>query len=324
MATVSDADWMAAIARLASRTYPLCRPNPGVAAVLVKDGRVISRGVTQPGGRPHAEAQALAALGNQSAKGMTMYVTLEPCAHKSNRGPACSDLMIAAKPDKVVIGQLDPDPRTNGKGIERMRAAGIEVVLLEDEASRASLKGFLSRETLGRPYVTLKLAMSLDGCIALPDGSSQWITGETARGHVHAHRARQDVILVGGGTWRADRPRLDVRLPGLEKRSPMRVLLTRGIAPDGVRVINEPAQISSLDDAQTLYVEGGAEAAASFLGQDLVDELHIYRAPVLIGKGQSALSDLGLESLGDAHDRWSLAETRQLGSDTFTSYVRTR
>lgn len=284
----------------------------------------MSRGVTQPSGRPHAEAQALAALGNQSAKGMTMYVTLEPCAHKSNRGPACSDLLVAAGPDKVVIGQLDPDPRTNGKGIERMRSAGIEVVLLKDEASGKSLKGFLSRETLGRPYVTLKLAMSLDGRIALPDGSSQWITGEEARAHVHANRARQDSILAGGGTWRADKPRLDVRLPGLEDRSPQRVLLSRGIAPDGVRVINNPFQISSLEGAQTLYVEGGAVAAASFLAVDLVDELHLYRAPIVIGEGQSALADLGLESLAEAHDRWRLAETRQLGSDTFTSYVRTR
>jgi diaminohydroxyphosphoribosylaminopyrimidine deaminase/5-amino-6-(5-phosphoribosylamino)uracil reductase len=182
----------------------------------------------------------------------------------------------------------------------------------------------LAREKLGRPYVTLKLAMSLDGVIALPDGSSQWITGEEARAHVHAHRARQDAILVGGGTWRADKPRLDVRLPGLEDRSPERVLLTRGVAPDGVRVINEPSQISSIEGAQSLYVEGGAVAAGSFLAEDLVDELHIYRAPILIGAGQSALGDIGLSNLADAHERWTLGETRKLGSDTFTSYVRTR
>ncbi|MEM1052916.1 MAG: bifunctional diaminohydroxyphosphoribosylaminopyrimidine deaminase/5-amino-6-(5-phosphoribosylamino)uracil reductase RibD [Pseudomonadota bacterium] len=315
---------MAATARAAARAYPLCRPNPGVAALLVKDGRVISRGLTQPSGRPHAEALALQALGNENAKSMTMYVTLEPCAHKSERGPACSDLIVAARPDRVVVGQLDPDPRTNGQGIERMRAAGIEVTLLEDAVSRSSLKGFLARETLGRPYVTLKLAMSMDGRIALPDGSSQWITGEVARAHVHAQRARQDVILVGGGTWRSDKPRLNVRLPGLEERSPERVLLTRGVAPDGVRVINEPAQIAHLEGAQTLYIEGGAEAAASFLTQDLVDELHLYRAPIVIGEGLNALAAIGLKHLADAHDRWKLIETRQLGSDSFTSYVRTR
>lgn len=315
---------MAATARLAARAYPLCRPNPGVAAILVKDGRVVARGLTQPSGRPHAEALALAALGNESAGGMTMYVTLEPCAHKSNRGPACSDLLVAAKPDRVVIGQLDPDPRTNGAGIERMRAAGIEVVLLQDDASKDSLKGFLSRETLHRPHVTLKLATSMDGCIAMADGSSQWITSEPARAHVHAQRARHDAILVGGGTWRADKPRLDVRLTGLEYRSPERVLLTRGVAPDGVRVINTPAQIATIEGAQSLYLEGGASAAASFLAEDLVDELHLYRAPILIGDGQHALGSIGLGQLSDAHGRWTLADTRPLGSDSFTLYRRNR
>lgn len=315
---------MAATARLAARTYPMCRPNPGVAAILVKDGRVIARGITQASGRPHAEAEALRDISDGGAKGATLYVTLEPCAHKSTRGPACSDLVVAARPDRVVIGQLDPDERTTRIGVQRIEAAGIKVTVLDDEHSRECLKGYLTREALGRPYVTLKLATSLDGCIALADGSSQWITGETARAHVHAHRARQDAILVGGGTWRADKPRLDVRLPGLEERSPERLLLTRGVAPDGVRVINQPAQIASLEGMQSLYVEGGAVAAASFLREDLVDELHLYRAPILIGEGESALTDIGLTKLGDAHGRWRLTQTRQLGSDTFTSYVRVR
>ncbi|MEP0392446.1 MAG: bifunctional diaminohydroxyphosphoribosylaminopyrimidine deaminase/5-amino-6-(5-phosphoribosylamino)uracil reductase RibD [Erythrobacter sp.] len=315
---------MAATARLSARAYPHCCPNPGVAAILVKEGRVISRGITQPSGRPHAEAQALDGFANGGAAGTALFVTLEPCAHKSDRGPACSDLVVAAKPDRVVIGQWDPDKRTKGIGARRIEKAGIKVTVLEDDASRNSLKGYLTRETQARPYVTLKLAMSLDGNIALADGSSQWITGEAARAHVHAQRARQDAILVGGGTWRADKPRLDVRLPGLRDRSPERVLLTRGIAPDGVRVINEPAQIARLNGVQSLYVEGGAQAAASFLAQDLVDELHLYRAPILIGQGQSALGDIGLEHLAAAHDRWQLSETRKLGIDTFTAYVRVR
>lgn len=314
---------MAATARLAARAYPLCRPNPGVAAILVKDGRVIARGVTQATGRPHAEADALKGLRDGGARGASLYVTLEPCAHKSDRGPACSDLVVAAKPDRVVIGQWDPDERTKGIGARQIEEAGIEVQVLEDEASRASLKTYLTKMTLGRPYVTLKLAMSLDGRIALPDGSSQWITGEAARAHVHAHRARQDAILVGGGTWRADKPRLDVRLPGLETRSPDRILLTRGVIPPDTQVINSPEQIAKLEGIQSLYVEGGAVAAASFLAEDLVDELHLYRAPILIGEGQSALADIGLGDLADAHDRWRLHETRKLGSDTFTAYVRT-
>lgn len=315
---------MAATARLAGRTYPMCRPNPGVAAILVKDGRVIARGITQASGRPHAEAEALKDISDGGARGATLYVTLEPCAHKSARGPACSVLVVEARPDRAVIGQLDPDQRTTGIGVKRLEEAGIKVTVLGDEHSRFCLKGYLTREQLGRPYVTLKLATSMDGRIAMADGTSQWITGEEARAHVHVHRARQDAILVGGGTWRADKPQLNVRLPGLEDRSPERVLLTRGVIPEGVTVINEPAQISTLKGAQTLYVEGGAVAAASFLAEDLVDEIHLYRAPIVIGEGQSALCDIGLSNLADAHGRWALGETRKLGSDSFTSYVRTR
>lgn len=302
----------------------MCRPNPGVGAILVRDHRVIARGWTQEGGRPHAEAIALAGLQEGEAKGAVLYVTLEPCAHESERGPACTDLVIAARPSRVVIGQLDPDPRTAGLGARRIERAGIAVDVRDDPASRASLTGHLTRAAYGRPHVTLKLAMSMDGCIALASGESQWITGEDARMHVHARRARHDAILVGGATWRSDRPRLDVRLPGLEPRSPERFLLSRGVAPTGVRVINRPAQIADLEGVRYLYVEGGAGTAASFLAEDLIDELHIYRAPILIGDGLRSISGLGLEKLAEAHGRWSVSEHRQLGSDRFTAYLRTR
>lgn len=315
---------MAATARLAARARPISRPNPGVGALLVSDGRVIARGWTNSGGRPHAEAVALAGMTPGAARGTTLYVTLEPCAHESTRGPACTDLVIAARPSRVVIGQPDPDPRTAGQGARRIEWAGIAVDILDDAASRRSLSGYLTRAAFRRPHVTLKLAMSLDGCIAMADGSSQWITGEVARAHVHAQRARHDAILVGGATWRADRPRLDVRLPGLEDRSPDKVLLSRGVAPDGFRVINRPEQITELDGIQHLYVEGGAGAAASFLTADLVDELHIYRAPILIGDGLRAVGAIGLGDLSQSHGRWKLAETRQLGSDSFNAYLRTR
>ncbi len=315
---------MAATARLAARARPLSRPNPGVAALLVREERVIARGWTQEGGRPHAEAEALAGFGAGEAKGATLYVTLEPCAHDSDRGPACAELLTKARPSRVVIGQLDPDPRTSGKGMALLKRAGITTELLGDPASAASLRGYLSNQRAGRPFVTLKLAVSLDGCIALADGTSQWITGEAARAHVHAQRARNDAILVGGATWRADRPRLDVRLPGLEDRSPQRFLLTRGVKPDGVSIINRPEQIGELDGMQNLYVEGGAETAASFLKLDLVDELHIYTAPILIGDGMRSIGALGLPNLTSAHDRWQHSERRQLGSDAFTAYLRTR
>ncbi|MEE4318067.1 MAG: bifunctional diaminohydroxyphosphoribosylaminopyrimidine deaminase/5-amino-6-(5-phosphoribosylamino)uracil reductase RibD [Erythrobacter sp.] len=316
---------MAAAARLAMRARPLSRPNPGVAALVVYQGRIIARGWTRPGGRPHAEAEALAGLAPQVLAEATLYVTLEPCAHRSERGPACADLIVAARPARVVVGQHDPDPRTSGAGIARLEAAGIATTLLDDPASAASLAGFLTRQRMHRPWVTLKLAMSLDGCIAMADGSSRWITGETARAHVHSRRAQADAILVGGGTWRADKPSLDVRLPGLEHRSPQKLVLTRGPAPaKDFTAISSPQAIAELEGVQYLYVEGGAEAAAAFLAADLVDELHLYRAPILIGDGRRSLGALGLASLAEAHNRWQLAERRQLGSDSFEAYLRCR
>jgi diaminohydroxyphosphoribosylaminopyrimidine deaminase/5-amino-6-(5-phosphoribosylamino)uracil reductase len=317
---------MAAAARLAARARPLSRPNPGVAALVVDDsGRVIGRGWTEAGGRPHAEAAALAGLTPAQLAAATVYVTLEPCAHQSARGPACADLLVAARPARVVVGQHDPDPRTAGQGIARLQAAGVAVTLLDDAASRASLAGFLTRQRAGRPWVTLKLAMSLDGCIALADGTSQWITGAAARAHVHAQRARYDAILVGGGTWRADSPRLDVRLPGLAARSPRRMVLTRGAAPaEGITALPSPEAIAGLEGVLYLYVEGGAATAAAFLAADLVDELHLYTAPILIGEGLRALGPLGLATLEEAHGRWRIAQRRQLGSDHFTAYLRAR
>lgn len=315
---------MAACARLAARARPISSPNPGVAAILVRDRKVIAQGWTQSSGRPHAEAQALANLPVGGARGATLYVTLEPCAHSSERGPCCTDLLIAARPSRVVIGLLDPDPRTSGLGVKKIEREGIAVTVLDDMRARQSLAGYLTRASHDRPYVTLKLAMSLDGAIAMADGSSQWITGEAARAHVHAERARNDAILVGGNTWRSDRPRLNVRLDGLEGHSPRRLLLTRGVAPEGVSVINRPEQISQLDGVQYLYVEGGAATAASFLAADLVDEIHLYKAPIVIGGGMAAVADIGLTNLAEAHDRWSLAERRNLGSDEFTAYLRQR
>jgi diaminohydroxyphosphoribosylaminopyrimidine deaminase/5-amino-6-(5-phosphoribosylamino)uracil reductase len=196
-------------------------PNPNVRCVIVSPGgRPDGRGATAAGGRPHAEAVALAQAGKK-ARSATVYVTLEPCAHASDRGPACLDLLLGARPARVVVALRDPDPRTAGKSIRRLRAAGIEVTRgVAREAAKRSLAGWLTRLALGRPRITLKLALSIDGKIALPSGESQWITGEDARRHVHLERAHSDMILVGRGTYLADQPRLDVRLPGLEERSP--------------------------------------------------------------------------------------------------------
>ncbi|WP_395393891.1 bifunctional diaminohydroxyphosphoribosylaminopyrimidine deaminase/5-amino-6-(5-phosphoribosylamino)uracil reductase RibD [Novosphingobium sp. BL-8A] len=313
-----DARWLSAAAALAARARPLSRPNPGVGAILVKQGKVIARGWTQPGGRPHAEAVALAFAG-EAARGATLYVTLEPCAHRSERGPACADLVSASGVARVVIGCMDPDPRTSGAGLARVREAGIAAEYLPSPACERSLSGYLTSKRLGRPEVTLKLALSLDGCMAMANGESQWITGAEARAHTHAMRAKADAILVGGGTLRADNPRLDVRLPGLAERSPERWVLTRGEAPEGWRALPSPEAISSMEGVQHLFIEGGAVTATAFLAAGLVDRLLLYRAPILVG-GRPALGDYGLARLADAHGRWRPTERRQLGSDTLEVY----
>ncbi|WP_338468501.1 bifunctional diaminohydroxyphosphoribosylaminopyrimidine deaminase/5-amino-6-(5-phosphoribosylamino)uracil reductase RibD [Novosphingobium sp. ZN18A2] len=314
---------MDAAAALAARGRPLARPNPAVGAIVVNAGRVVGRGWTRAGGRPHAEAEALEQAGDAAA-GATVYVTLEPCAHTSTRGPSCTSLLLAAKPARVAIGVTDPDPRTAGSGIAALRAAGIEAEIVPTAAATASLSGYLLRMHQRRPHTTLKLATSLDGKIALPDGSSRWITGPEARAHGHLERSRVDAILVGGETLRADSPRLDVRLPGLHARSPQRFVLTRGKAPDGWQRVAEAAAPDAFGTAQHLMIEGGAGAAAAFLAADRVDRLLLYRAPVVIGDGRPCVGDIGLGSLGEAHGRWRLADRRLLGSDTLDVYERTR
>jgi diaminohydroxyphosphoribosylaminopyrimidine deaminase/5-amino-6-(5-phosphoribosylamino)uracil reductase len=189
-----------------------------------------------------------------------------------------------------------------------------------DEARRA-MAGFLTRLAHGRPHVTLKLATSLDGCIARADGESQWITGPEARAHVHLERSRHEAILVGRSTWAADRPRLDVRLPGLESRAPQRVVLSRAAQKE--TTIHSPSAIAALP-GDHLFVEGGAGAASAFLSADLVDRLLLYRAPILIGGGQPALGDIGLGSLAEAHGRWTMHDARMLGSDRLEVYERNR
>jgi len=183
---------------------------------------------------------------------------------------------------------------------------------------------FFARQLLGRPAVTLKLGLSLDGCIALANGTSRWITGPAARAHAHAERARHDAILVGHGTWRADSPRLDVRLPGLEDRSPRRLILGHGAAPEGWTMIGDPADIDPIDGLSSLLVEGGAQTAAAFLAADRVDRLLLYRAPIIIGGGRGAVADIGLDTLDAAHGRWRLADRRRLGEDSLEVYLRQR
>jgi diaminohydroxyphosphoribosylaminopyrimidine deaminase/5-amino-6-(5-phosphoribosylamino)uracil reductase len=225
MSATADARWMRLALSLGARGQGRVWPNPAVGCVIVKDGRVLGRGWTRAGGRPHAETEALVQAGS-AAHGATAYVSLEPCNHHG-KTPPCSDALIAAGVARVVIAAQDPDPRTDGGGAARLRAAGIDVVtgVLETEARQAH-RGFFSRVLRGRPVLTLKLATSIDGRIATATGESQWITGPEARRVVHGMRARHDAVLVGAGTARADDPSLTVRGLGIAQQ-PVRVVLSR-------------------------------------------------------------------------------------------------
>ena len=321
---MSDTHWMDRAVALGEAARGTTAPNPNVGCAIVRDDMVVGEGFTQPGGRPHAEAIALTAAGDR-ARGATLYVTLEPCAHRSERGPDCTASIVASGVTRVVAALQDPDPRTNGAGFAQLRAAGVAVDAgAGADAAERSLAGFLTRQRAGRPFVTLKLAMSLDGRIAMADGESRWITGEEARADVHRERARSDMILVGRGTYEADQPALDVRIVGLEHRSPRRALLSRGTAPDGWTGLESPEAIMRLGDVNDLLIEGGAGAAAAFLAADLVDRLIIYRAPILIGDGRPAIEGLHLARLADTHGRWQAVSFDTLGSDRREVYERRR
>jgi diaminohydroxyphosphoribosylaminopyrimidine deaminase/5-amino-6-(5-phosphoribosylamino)uracil reductase len=223
MNAASRSTHMSAALALARRGMGNTWPNPSVGCVIVRDGRVIGRGATAPGGRPHAEPQALAMAGS-AARGATAFVSLEPCCFQG-RSPPCTDALIAAGVARVVVGIRDPDARVNGAGIARLRDAGIEVIegVMAAEAAEV-VEGLISRITRNRPFVTLKLASSLDGRIATRTGESQWITGPAARRAAHALRGRHDAVLVGIGTVLADDPDLTCRIDGYKSVPTVRVV----------------------------------------------------------------------------------------------------
>jgi diaminohydroxyphosphoribosylaminopyrimidine deaminase/5-amino-6-(5-phosphoribosylamino)uracil reductase len=252
-----DERWMRLAIRVAARGRGTTAPNPSVGCVLVKEGRLIARGWTQPGGRPHAEAVALSAA-DGAAEGCTAYVSLEPCAHVG-RTPPCAKALIAAGVARVVIAARDPDPRVDGNGARMLREAGIEVREgVCREAAERDLAGFLGRVRDGLPRVTLKLATSLDARIATREGESKWITGEASRRMVHGLRARHDAILTGVGTILADDPMLNCRLPGLAGRSPDRVVLDSRL-----RTPVSSALVTSARDIKTMIIATSAAPATS-------------------------------------------------------------
>ncbi|NDE90590.1 MAG: bifunctional diaminohydroxyphosphoribosylaminopyrimidine deaminase/5-amino-6-(5-phosphoribosylamino)uracil reductase RibD, partial [Alphaproteobacteria bacterium] len=238
----TDTAYMKIALNLGARMLGRVAPNPAVGCVLVKDDVIVGRGVTQAGGRPHAETQAIAQAG-EHARGATAYVTLEPCSHHGKTAP-CSESLIAAGVSRVVATMEDPDPRVSGKGFAMLRAAGIDVtcgVLAEEAAFQQ--EGFLKRIKHGRPMFTLKLASTLDGRIATESGESRWITGETARYFVHTLRSNHDAVMVGIGTVLADDPELTCRLPGLEHTSPIRIVVDRRLSiPLDAKLLKEAGE----------------------------------------------------------------------------------
>lgn len=268
----SDARWMAVALNLARRGLGNVWPNPAVGCVLVADQHIIGRGWTQPGGRPHAETMALGQAGER-ASGATAYVTLEPCAHHGQTAP-CADALIAAGVSRVVVALTDPDPRVSGLGISRLRAAGIEISENVCTAEARSLNaGFLSRIERDRPFVTLKLATSLDGRIATHSGHSKWITGPQARAEGHRLRANHDAIMIGSGTALADNPSLTCRLPGREHESPLRVLC------DG-RLRVETAAAIFANDGHGLWVATTATASVQRRRNVAAVATRIFELPI--------------------------------------------
>lgn len=308
-------------------------PNPAVGCVLLRDGAVVGRGWTQPGGRPHAEVMALAQAG-EAARGATAYVTLEPCAHHG-KTPPCAEALVRAGIARVVTALTDPDPRVAGRGHAILRAAGIDVTegICEAEA-RAVQRGFLSRIQRGRPMLTLKLGASFDGRIATASGESQWITGAEARRHVHALRLGHDAVMVGGETARVDRPGLNVRGFG-PVRQPVRIVVSSRLLPDLPdegpehgplwQLAGRPEDVMAelgVRGLTRVLCEGGGVLAASLLRAGLVDQLIGYSAGVVLGgDGRAGIGALGLGRLADA-PRFRLAETRRIGPDVLHRWLR--
>jgi diaminohydroxyphosphoribosylaminopyrimidine deaminase/5-amino-6-(5-phosphoribosylamino)uracil reductase len=311
VAPVGDDELMARAVARAGHSRLLAPPNPWVGAVLVAaDGTSFEGSTRRPPGR-HAEREVLARAGGR-ARGATLYVTLEPCAHHG-RTPPCVDAIVESGVERVVVAVTDPDARVAGAGVERLRRAGIAVTVGPGAAAvEEQLAPYLAQRRTGRPLVVLKLAATLDGRVAAPDGSSQWITGPEARADAHRLRAESDAILVGAGTVRADDPRLTVR--GVETpdgrgvREPLRVVLGRAPAGAAVHPCLElegsPAEVldrlGERGDVLQLMIEGGAGVAGAFHRAGLVDRYVVYLAPALVGgaDGRAMFDGPGAPTIG--------------------------
>ena len=314
---------------LAERGRGTTRPNPMVGAVVVREGQVVGEGWHERPGEPHAEAMALEAAGER-ARGATLYVSLEPCAHRG-RTPPCADAVVAAGISRVVAAIGDPDPRTDGQGFERLRAAGIEVELADGDLARRARRqneAFLTWAAKGRPFVTYKAAMTLDGRLAAAGGDARWVSGEESRRRVHELRAASDAVAVGMGTARADEPRLDARDVDAI-RQPRRLVFGQGPLPDGSDLelvsdsLDEALARLAREEVQSLLLEGGPTLAGAFLRAGLIDKLLLFVAPKLVGGGDAPplFAGPGARSLAEAIPVGEL-EVEQVGGDLLlTAYL---
>jgi diaminohydroxyphosphoribosylaminopyrimidine deaminase/5-amino-6-(5-phosphoribosylamino)uracil reductase len=298
------------------RAYP--KPTVG-AVVAAPDGAVVGRGATEPGrtGR-HAERVALGEAGDRAA-GATLYVTMEPCAHHGST-PPCTDAVLEAGIARVVAGQLDPNPGVEGGGLETLRAAGVEAELAEGDLgfrARRQLESWRTWITKGRPFVTYKVAVTLDGKTTIP--GSRWVSGEESRRLVHELRAASDAVAVGMGTVRWDNPRLDARDVPTPRGQPRRIAFGRGPLPDGSELelrggpLEEELASLGADGVQSLLLEGGPTLAAAFLEHDLVDRILVFQAPRLSGDGEGMV--VGLPSPLEL----TRLEARPVGEDVLLS-----
>ena len=307
-----DAAYLERALELAEKGRGTTHPNPVVGAVVVAGDEVVGEGWHERKGGPHAEIVALEAAGER-ARGSTVCVTLEPCAHHG-RTPPCADALAEAGVGRVVVGQLDPHPE-HGGGLERLRHAGVEVAIADGELAfrcRQQIEEWRTWVTLERPFVTYKVATTLDGRVTVP--GSRWVTGEEARRLVHVLRANSDAVAVGMGTVRWDSPRLDARdVP--TSRQPCRIAFGRGPLPDESPLelrsgpLREELEALARDGVQSLLLEGGPTLAAAFLEQGLVDKLLVFVAPTLSGEGPGMLAGLP-EAIG-----LSRLEARTIGED---------
>lgn len=313
----------------------LSSPNPPVGAVILDaGGTVVGAGHTQAAGGPHAEVMALRQAG-EAARGGTAVVTLEPCNHTGRTGP-CTEALIAAGVARVHFAVPDPNPAAAG-GAARLAAAGIDVIARTGEAiaRRGPLRLWLFRQDQGRPFVTVKIASTLDGRIAAPDGTSQWITGPVARAHAHAQRALLDAIVIGTGTALADDPSLTARREDgtLYARQPARVVLGTREVPNTARLRDGTAPLvqvrshdprdvfAALPEALWVLVEGGPRIIGAFLAADVVDQVQAYQAPILLGDGAPAVLDRSVTTLTQAH-RFRRESVTELGPDLLTTFGR--